>query len=534
MNPKPTDINKNPQESPDKSPFNIEAQNIARTLTKKNTEISFLKRQLTEKLQFIAALQSELFALKKFYSDSSKLKQELDRLKEKNEQQDKEIKNLNQKIIDQHKKFSEEKRIQENEHMNEIARLKGTIDSYIQKTLRSNMNEIDNEKLNIQLNQLKKENEDIILKTKQDMIKKEIQNKIKFDKLKNRMLENINDTKKEVTELNMKYMDVSTKLTLLQNHQLLVQLDYQTQQLEESTKKNELLEKKIFDLTRDLEVHKEVEIAFAEKNKKLKTELLKYKKEDNKSDIKLSEENGSNNKSSGDINAQQSSKLSQMSNQNSPYINKMNNNDYLRIINLEKKVINLEKKLELKKKEYNELRDKSELFENTFKNQEKKYSGLYHFLEESLNTFFSDEYILNNKEIFISKESLQKFDFNNLTKHEKYSTLVVLMKYLMPLVYGENDFLSLNSSKIDKYSMNYHFPDSKLIFNDRFQKISYRKIFRNISSDNINKRSINRRKNSYESLPSIIRGVSLRKPTTKIPTTASAISSTTVNLSAKN
>ena len=534
MNPKPTDINKNPQESPDKSPFNIEAQNIARTLTKKNTEISFLKRQLTEKLQFIAALQSELFALKKFYSDSSKLKQELDRLKEKNEQQDKEIKNLNQKIIDQHKKFSEEKRIQENEHMNEIARLKGTIDSYIQKTLRSNMNEIDNEKLNIQLNQLKKENEDIILKTKQDMIKKEIQNKIKFDKLKNRMLENINDTKKEVTELDMKYMDVSTKLTLLQNHQLLVQLDYQTQQLEESTKKNELLEKKIFDLTRDLEVHKEVEIAFAEKNKKLKTELLKYKKEDNKSDIKLSEENGSNNKSSGDINAQQSSKLSQMSNQNSPYINKMNNNDYLRIINLEKKVINLEKKLELKKKEYNELKDKSELFENTFKNQEKKYSGLYHFLEESLNTFFSDEYILNNKEIFISKESLQKFDFNNLTKHEKYSTLVVLMKYLMPLVYGENDFLSLNSSKIDKYSMNYHFPDSKLIFNDRFQKISYRKIFRNISSDNINKRSINRRKNSYESLPSIIRGVSLRKPTTKIPTTASAISSTTVNLSAKN
>ena len=51
------------------------------------------------------------------------------------------------------------------------------------------------------------------------------------------MLENINETKEEVTELNMKYMDISTKLTLLQNHQLLVQLDYQTQQLEESTKK---------------------------------------------------------------------------------------------------------------------------------------------------------------------------------------------------------------------------------------------------------------------------------------------------------
>jgi hypothetical protein len=332
----------------------------------------------------------------------------------------------------------------------------------------------------------------------------------------------------------MKYMDVSTKLTLLQNHQLLVQLDYQTQQLEESTKKNELLEKKIFDLTRDLEVHKEVEIAFAEKNKKLKTELLKYKKEDNKSDIKLSEENGSNNKSNGEINAQQSSNISQMSNQNSPYMNKINNNEYLRIINLEKKVINLEKKLDLKKKEYNELKEKSEHFENTIKNQEKKYTGLYNFLEDSLNNFFSDEYILKNKEIYISNESLKKFDFNNLTKNEKYSTLVVLMKYLMPLVYGENEILSLNNSKLDKYNINYHFPDNRLIVNDRFQKISYRKIFRNISSDNINKRSINKRKNSYESLPSIIRGTSLKKPTTKIPTTASAISSTTVNLSAKN
>jgi hypothetical protein len=261
---------------------------------------------------------------------------------------------------------------------------------------------------------------------------------------------------------------------------------------------------------------------------------LKYKKEDNKSDIKLSEENGSNNKSNGEINAQQSSNISQISNQNSPYMNKINNNEYLRIINLEKKVINLEKKLDLKKKEYNELKEKSEHFENTIKNQEKKYTGLYNFLEDSLNNFFSDEYILKNKEIYISNESLKKFDFNNLTKNEKYSTLVVLMKYLMPLVYGENEILSLNNSKLDKYNINYHFPDNRLIVNDRFQKISYRKIFRNISSDNINKRSINKRKNSYESLPSIIRGTSLRKPTTKIPTTASAISSTTVNLSAKN
>ena len=358
------------------SPLNIESQKIALALYKKNIEISFLKRQITEKMKYIAAIQSELFALKKFYSDSSKLKQELDRANEKSEQQEKQIESLKQKIIDQHKDFTEEKRILEKKHLTEISKLRVSIDSYIQKTLRSNMNELDNEKLNIQIAQLRKKHDFLIKKSEQDAIQQEIQNKMKFTKLKDKMIENINMTKEEVTELNMKYMDVSTKLTLLQNHQLLVQLDYQSQQLDESTKKIELLEKKIFDLNKDLEVHKEVEVAFAEKNKKLKEELKKSRKYEKK-EIKLSEENGSNNnnnnnnKSFGDSNIQQSSNISLISNNSN--INKMSNNDYTRIINLEKKVISLEKKLELKKKEYNDLKEKNEHIENMIKNKKKKY-----------------------------------------------------------------------------------------------------------------------------------------------------------------
>ena len=94
-----------PEKKVENTPLNIESQKIALELSKKNIEISFLKRQLSEKLQYIAIIQSELFALKKFYSDSSKLKQELDRSIEKNEQQEKEIESLKQKIIDQHKQL---------------------------------------------------------------------------------------------------------------------------------------------------------------------------------------------------------------------------------------------------------------------------------------------------------------------------------------------------------------------------------------------------------------------------------------------
>jgi hypothetical protein len=493
-------------------------------------------------MRYIAAIQSELFALKKFYSDSSKLKQELDRANEKSEQQEKQIESLKQKIIDQHKDFTEEKRILEKKHLTEISKLRVSIDSYIQKTLRANMNELDNEKLNIQLAQSRKKHDYLLKKSEQDTIQQEIQNKMKFTKLKDKMIENINMTKEEVTELNMKYMDVSTKLTLLQNHQLLVQLDYQSQQLDESTKKIELLEKKIFDLNKDLEVHKEVEVAFAEKNKKLKEELKKNRKNENK-EIKLSEENGSNNnnnnKSFGDSNIQQSSNISLISNNSN--INKMSNNDYTRIINLEKKVISLEKKLELKKKEYNDLKEKNEHIENMIKNKEKKYSGLYNFLEESLNNFFVDEKIINSKELYINNESLKKFDFNNLTKPEKYSTLIILMKYLMPLIYDEQEVLNTNNSFTDKYKIKYHFPkENKLIINDKFKRIIQKKdILRNGSSDSIHKTScLFKGRNSYESLPSIIRGFSFRKINTKInaklPTTGSAISSTTVNVSYKN
>ena len=510
----------------DKSKLSIESQNLASTITKKNIEISYLKKKLKENMQYISTMQSELFTLKKFYSDSSKVKRELDDANEKNHLLEKEVESLNQKILDQHKEFADSKRMEEKKHMNEISKLKVTIDSYIQKNIRSNMNELDNEKLYLQLNELKKENKDIIDRTKQQIIQKEIENKIKFTKLKDKMLENINETKDEVTELNMKYMDISTKLTLLQNHQLLVQLDYQTQQLEESTKKNEIYKKKISDLTKDIQLHKEVEISFAEKNKKLIRELMKYRKEENKDnnskEINISDENAPKlNKSMADAsfnNHPQSQNLSILTNSNlnlnNSNTNKINN-DYSRILSLEKKVLNLEKKLEMKKKEYNDLKDKNEHIENMLKNKDRKYSGLYNFLEESLNNFFSDEYIMNNKDIYINNEALKHFDFSQLSKEQKYSTLIVLMKYLIPLITNEKEALKPNNNIIEKYKVQYHPPkENTLIINDKFRKflnIKQRNKNSGISSDNIHKTNFQMSKNASESLPLISRGPTYRK-----------------------
>ena len=516
----------------------IETQKMHLALAKKTSEISTLKKQLTEKVKYISSIEAQLFAIKKLYSDTSKVKQQLETAKDKIEQLEKENNKLKKQLIEQHKEFTEEKRIEAKKHLTDISKLKVTIDTYIQKNLRANMNELDNEKLNIQLGLLKQTNDFLSKKSEQDIIHKEIQNKIKFSRFKEKMIDNINNTREEVTELNMKYMDVSTKLTMLQNHQLLIQLDYQSQQLEENKIKIQMLEKRISDLNKDLEVHKEVEVSFAEKTKKLIDELKKYKNKENQ-DIKISEENITsnnnnninNNKSFGESNNQQSSNISVLSS-NITNNNKIINNDYQRIINLEKKVINLEKKLEEKKKEYNDLKEKYDDLENILKTQDRKYSGLYHFLEESLNNFFLDENILNNKEIYISNESLKKFQFLNLTKQEKYTTLIILMKYLMPLVYGEQDINNkINNSYTENYKMKYFIPKAnRLIINDKFRNIIKKKQrSRNVSNDNV-KINLFKGRNSSETLPSIIRSSSLRKYITKSPTTGSAISSSSVNI----
>ena len=514
--------------------------NIALALNKKNAEISFLKSKIKENMRQNEQIQSELFTLKKFYSDSSKLRRELDAANEKNNELEYEIENLNKKIIEQHKQFSDTQRISEKKHLTEISKLKVTIDSYIQKTLRSNMNELDNEKLNIQLRELKKENKNIVDRTKQQILQKEIQNKIKFAKLRDKMLENINETKEEVTELNMKYMDISTKLTLLQNHQLLVQLDYQAQQLEESSRKNEIYKKKIEDLTKDIQLHKEVEISFAEKNRKLVHELMKYKNEENKDnnsnskEIKISESNSAIQGNNSNINGQQHSLNLSLASNNS-LNNKLvlgNNNDLSRILYLEKKVLSLEKKLEQKKREYNDLREKNEHIENMLKNKDRKYSGLYNFLEESLNNFFNDDFILNNKDIYINTDALRKFEFNNLSNEQKYSTLITLMKYLMPLISNEKAVLKPNNF-LEKYNIQYHMPkENTLIINDKFRKfLSIKQRNKNSASstDNIYR---GKNDNNLENLPSISKGANYRKIMKKIPASSSSVFSGRINQSA--
>jgi hypothetical protein len=324
----------------------------------------------------------------------------------------------------------------------------------------------------------------------------------------------------------------------------LIQLEYQSQQLDEITAKKEALEKKVFELTKDIEIHKEVELSLAEKNKKLKNENNKLKNNsvvlNNNSNINNFNNSNSNlNNSSTDnkksknlaINTSntnniteddKSSENHQVINTNSfnnisttvennsnignsNFNNMLNNNAYSRMLSLERKVLNLEKKLMNSKKEYNLMKDKYEYIEKILRNYEKKYSGLFNFFEDCLDQFFNDEELTNNQEIFVNIDSIRKCDFSNLNKEEKYSTLIILMKYLMPLMDSSNVLKqNQNNNSANNVNLKFYLANKNNFQEDndvrRFNFNKKNKYGKMISLNNIDN-IIN--KNNNDALPNI-------------------------------
>ena len=473
--------------------FQVESKNLNYTIVLRENEIEMLKKDNEEKGSTILSLESEISNLRSACFASFKSEKDLKVYKSKFEAMEKEVERLTEELSNQQKKFEQEKKAIENAHLTEVNRLKLINDSYHQKIEMVNQLVLDKELLTKQVQELLKEKADIIAKNDEKMRQKEVKNQIKFSNLKKKMMDNINQTQSKVTELNIQYMDVSTKLTLLQNHQLLIQLEYQSQQIDELTSKKEALEKKVFELSKDIEIHKEVELSLAEKNKKLRADNASLKSKVN---------NNPRSNISESIEGESGKEMIQ-NNTNISGQSELKNNNY-NVISLEKKIYNLEKKLSQKNKEYNSLKDNSEYIELRLKTYEQKYAGLFNFFEESLRLFFEDEEIKNNKEIYVNIEALQHGDFTIFTKEEKYSILVILMKYLLPLV--NSNECSVNKSGMNNINLKFHYASGGTNSRRYIDDMDMKKIISskgNLKKKNMSSRRNNSVQNSIDSLPSI-------------------------------
>ena len=523
--------------------FQVESKNLQYTITLKDKEIDSLQQEHVKKKEYITSLEKEIEQLKKDYVKAYELENIIKSKNGKIEQQEKDIENLNNKITEIKKKSEEEKKQIETNLKDEIHQLKTIIESSTQKVELANQIMNENQDLIKKVDKLETDKKDIINKHIAENKQRDIKNEIKFSNLKNKMKEKIDQIQAKETELNVQYMDVSTKLTLLQNHQLLIQLEYQSQQLDEITAKKEALEKKVFELTKDIEVHKEVELSLAEKNKKLKNENNKLKNNisnlntNNNSIININ--NNSSTSASNKINKPGSKNLAintnlteddKSSENNHPIVNTnsfnnisttvennnsindnnrmniFNNNAYTRMMNLEKKVLNLEKKLMNSKKEYNLMKDKNEYIEKILRNYEKKYSNLFNFFEECLEQFFNDEELTNNQEIFVNIDSIRKCDFSNLKKEEKYTALIILMKYLMPLMDSSNVLKqNQNNSNVNNVNLKFYLANKNNFQEDneikRFNSYKKNKNGKMMLINNMDNMAYKNNKDVFPSIP---------------------------------
>jgi chromosome segregation ATPase len=111
------------------------------------------------------------------------------------------------------------------------------------------------------------------------------------ENLKENMKEKIDETKANLKALNDEQLQTTTRLTILQNHQLTTELEYQSKQTEKLLNKNNKMQDQIGSLKRDIELHKEIESELAKKFHRSQKKIKKFnddvkKMEDDLSEIK--------------------------------------------------------------------------------------------------------------------------------------------------------------------------------------------------------------------------------------------------------
>ena len=480
------------------------ANNLKYLIKLKDDEIESLKREKKENLNSINSLKLEIANLKLESKKKIQLEIKLKESQDKCSDLKKEIISLNNRMLEINKKNKEEKRKLEKNYSTQILNYK-KIEA--EKFLTENIHQIEKDELMNEIYELKTENDKINKKMTNINNNQKIINEIKISNLKKCLIKNINNTQKQAKELNLEYTNETAKLILFQNHQLLMQLEYQSQQIEEMNAKNKILNDKIYALLREVEIHKNVELSLAEKNKKLKEQL-------NNNKI-------NNIKTNSFINKLNEEKIQLENNYDvSTNINNNSNCNTDRCIlktfssvKMRNSMKDLENKLKIKQNEFNDLKEKNDLFENILKNYQKKYNGLFNYFEDCLKLFFNDADLKNNKNIYINMNSIKKGDFTSLTKEEKYSALIILMKYLLPLINStqlknESKDFNLEKSRINNINLKFYSLKNERVNNDNtFKKISICKslLFNKIKNSKIYEKN-NSSKNlisSSDYLPSI-------------------------------
>lgn len=373
----------------------------------------------------------------------------------------------------------------------------------------------------------------------------EFGNVIKYSNLKKKMLQCLMEAKEDISKLKIEYLNINGKLAILQNFRLINKLECQSDQNENLLIENKELKKHIFELEKELDIHKKVEIKLATKIKNIKKDinsksiseniLVNSKELNSQNDINQDKFSYSSTSSpmsrtaninivnlrheklrklmlKGNNNIMNNINISRNRNDitnncfssnnlfsnNSKY-SEFNLNDNISYsLNDNHSILDKKRKSKLyigdkynifdkimkdKKEENEKLKLMNENLRQKIYMYEKKYNGLFSFLEESLDKFFLEVKNKLKKEegktVYIDIEKIKRFDFSKFDDVEKYNLLVLLMNYLLPLItinFRSNCNLNNLSKEVFCTNLNIvdrHFNKNKFFLKDKYLRKAF-------------------------------------------------------------
>ena len=277
------------------------------TLTYENYKLMKEKSQLENRLKYYLSNEEKLHKANKKIAELNKKYEDYFNEKEK-------------ELSDYKYKYDK----LEHEKEYESQKYNTNISIYNQKMSLIHHTEMENEIYKNEVKELKEENEQLKNAAKKKLESLDIKNTLKYNELKMKMINHLNEAKKNVSKLNLHYMDVNSRISFLQNHELLKQIESLKQNNETLLEDNKALNKTISELKNDIEIHKKIEINLVLKIKE--KESKENQKESKKKKKKCTSLNKYNSTMfSNNINDKNSS-LSPLTN-NSSNLPKMNASD---------------------------------------------------------------------------------------------------------------------------------------------------------------------------------------------------------------
>ena len=410
----------------------------SRTFYKLNNDILIKESIISKQSNQIDKLKTELIKKYQENGDVRMLRRNVTFLEEQVKINEDDLKKLNKEKLQIIKKRDQnysllKREIEELENLLEMRKLdydKNTV-LYKQKMSIYNSVIMQNEIYSEQVENLKKDLNEFEEKKKEELQKQKIESLLKYEKLKKKMIDTIKQSNEEASKLNMEYMDVNNKLSILQNRQLVLQIKYQKEKINDLEKLNKELMNRLYEYENDIDTHKLVEKDLMAKNKGFSDdnnseEKTRYRTFYFKKKRKISINTKKNYEMKEKVNKERNERKINKSNSALIFISKPSS--------IEKRLINYQKEIKEKKFQNENILLANSKLKNKLNLYYNKFKGLFYFLEECLNNFFKDQEINKNKHFLIKIENIKNMKFDDFNSEEKYALLVLLMKHLLPLV----------------------------------------------------------------------------------------------------